>query len=642
MFKMTIGMKLRCGFGITAIILIAAVLTSISQVEKTNTVTTRLIDLRTPTAMASLSVQNGINHSLAALRGWIILGKDKFKDERAKAWNEELDTSFADLKKFSTNWTNPENVTRLKIIEENLKNFKVYQQEIEDIAQTMDNNPATKILFEEAAPKASIMVSNITKMIDLEAELEATADRKALLGMMADVRGTTGLSLANIRAYLLSGDDKFKEKFNRLWAKNTKRFDDLNDNANLLSPEQTVAFNLFSSARETFNQLPPEMFEIRGSKAWNLANLWLGTKAAPTSMVIMEQLNGMVANQQQLMATDTKTAEDLSSNLVTIEWILLAAGSFISIAIAIFLPSNVVRQITGPIERVVNALNSASDQVTSASEQISSTSQTLAEGASEQAAMAIENSKHVDHTTNLVNSCNDFAENGTRQIDEMNTSMEDIKTSNLKIAEFTKVIDDIANKTDLLAVNAAIEAANAGDHGKGFAVVAEEVRNLAQRSATAAKETGSLINSSVENTVNGARLASECKKAMVEIKNATVEQKNKMEQINHASKEMDTVTQQNAATAEETASASEELSAQAQTMRDQVKDLSAQIGINVDSESSTSGRPGMQKSWGSSKPSKQRSWKEKSDAASFDTNAELLIPMEEGSGSDSNERFDGF
>ncbi|MBT5306250.1 MAG: hypothetical protein HOL31_14355, partial [Candidatus Scalindua sp.] len=262
MFKnMKLGTKISCGFGIITFILIAAVLTSIWQVGKTNTVTSRLIELRVPTAQTSLAMKNGINHSLAALRGWIILGNDKFKAERAKAWSEELDKSLADMKRYATNWTNPKNVERLNIIEKNLKNFRVYQQEIEDIAQSVDNTPAVKILFEEAAPRASVMVSSITKLIDLEAGQAATADRKALLGMMADVRGTTGLALANIRAYLLSGNEKFKTKFDKLWAKNIRRFGDLSENAVLLSPEQAEAFAAFSSARKEFSPLPPQMFE---------------------------------------------------------------------------------------------------------------------------------------------------------------------------------------------------------------------------------------------------------------------------------------------------------------------------------------------------------------------------------------------
>ncbi|MBT6051294.1 MAG: methyl-accepting chemotaxis protein, partial [Candidatus Scalindua sp.] len=192
MFKnMSIGIKMSLGFGLITLVLAAAVLTTIWQVEKTNKVNNRLIELRVPTAHTSLSILNGINHSLAALRGYIILGKDKFREERAIAWSEEIDTSLADMKKYALNWTNPKNLERLKIIEKNLIDFKKYQQDIEDVAQTVDNTPALKILFEEAAPKAAIMITNITRLIDLEAGLEATADRKALLGMMADVRGTT-------------------------------------------------------------------------------------------------------------------------------------------------------------------------------------------------------------------------------------------------------------------------------------------------------------------------------------------------------------------------------------------------------------------------------------------------------------------
>ncbi len=138
---------MRCGFGVLAFVLISAVLTTIWQVGKTNEVTNTVIALRVPTAQASLSMLNGMNHSLAALRGWIILGKDKFKDERTMAWSEEIEPSLAKMKHFSHNWTNTKNIERLSIIEKKLKDFKNFQQEIEDIAQSIDNTPALKILF---------------------------------------------------------------------------------------------------------------------------------------------------------------------------------------------------------------------------------------------------------------------------------------------------------------------------------------------------------------------------------------------------------------------------------------------------------------------------------------------------------------
>ena len=652
MFKnMKLGTKISCGFGIITFILIAAVLTSIWQVGKTNTVTSRLIELRVPTAQTSLAMKNGINHSLAALRGWIILGNDKFKAERAKAWSEELDKSLADMKRYATNWTNPKNVERLNIIEKNLKNFRVYQQEIEDIAQSVDNTPAVKILFEEAAPRASVMVSSITKLIDLEAGQAATADRKALLGMMADVRGTTGLALANIRAYLLSGNEKFKTKFDKLWAKNIRRFGDLSENAVLLSPEQAEAFAAFSSARKEFSPLPPQMFKIRGGKEWNLANRWLGTKAAPTAGAIMAELNGMVANQQQLMAADASTAKGLSAFLATLEWILLVAGVGISVVVAFF----IIRSITGPLRRVIEGLSDASTQLDSASKEISASSQSLAEGSSEQASSLEEtsasmeeistmtklNADNAQEAAGLAQKCSESADQGNAAVremsdsvdkmnstsmeivDSMSDSMDDINKSSNEIAEITKVIDGIAFQTNLLALNAAVEAARAGEHGKGFAVVAEEVRNLAQRSASAAKDTAVLITSCVDKAGKGAELTNRSKDTMQsivddvkkstdntntslqeivgniekvttltkEIATASVEQSAGIEQVGTAVQQMDEITQQTAANAEEAASASEELAAQAETTKEQIAILSAQVGGNVDGESQTHERP---------------------------------------------------
>ena len=675
MFKnMSIGIKMSLGFGLITLVLDAAVLTTIWQVEKTNKVNNRLIELRVPTAHTSLSILNGINHSLAALRGYIILGKDKFREERAIAWSEEIDTSLADMKKYALNWTNPKNLERLKIIEKNLIDFKKYQQDIEDVAQTVDNTPALKILFEEAAPKAAIMITNITRLIDLEAGLEATADRKALLGMMADVRGTTGLALANIRAFLLSGDDKFKKKFDTLWAKNVKRFGDLTDHSTLLSPEQAEAFAAFSSAREVFAPLPSKMFEIRGGKEWNLAHLWLAAKAAPTAFAIKEQLDGMVANQQQLMATDAIKAKSLTASLMNLEWILLAAGLTFSIIITVFLPKNITRQITEPIKKVVKELTSAFSQLADAAGQISGSSQNLAEGSSEQASsleetsstmeemssVTAQNAKNAGEAAKLVKMCSSSADNGNKAVDEMNTSMGEINISSKKIAEITKVIDGIAFQTNLLALNAAVEAARAGEHGKGFAVVAEEVRNLAQRSATAAKDTTALIDDCVNKASKGVELTGKCndalqdivanvKKATVlteEITNASSEQSEGISQVNVAVQQMDQVTQQIAASSEESASASEEMSAQAHTLKDQVDILSKLVGYDAEEDEIQTGRNNVSQicheqyqaptvSGNDNGGTTQKKAKDNEDAFA-------LIPLGDETASGQEDRFNGF
>jgi methyl-accepting chemotaxis protein len=210
--NMKIAKKLGFGFTLMGIFMLAMLFVSIEKSGEVATVSNKVNHLRVPTARASLEMLNGINHSLAALRGWMILGKDKFKTERAKAWSSEIEPALASMTKFAQNWTNPKNVERLKIIRTKLTDFKRFQKEIEDISGSTENLPATKILLNEAAPKAFILLTNITKIINIEAKLPATAERKALLGMMADIRGTTARSLANIRAYLLSGNQIFKDR----------------------------------------------------------------------------------------------------------------------------------------------------------------------------------------------------------------------------------------------------------------------------------------------------------------------------------------------------------------------------------------------------------------------------------------------
>lgn len=240
--NLSIGKKIGSGFAVILLIMVVVVMVTMEKVRDSKKITDRIAKLRTPTALNTGEMMNGINHSLAALRGFMILGKDKFKNERAKAWSDEIEPSMEYMNRVSVNWTDSKNVEGVKIIQSKLADFKKFQQEIEDISSSKDNLPATKILLSEAAPKANILLTNITKIINIEAKLPATPERKALLGMMADIRGTTARALANIRAYLLSGDSIFKDRFDGMWTKNIKRFGDLTANKNKLNSEQQKIF----------------------------------------------------------------------------------------------------------------------------------------------------------------------------------------------------------------------------------------------------------------------------------------------------------------------------------------------------------------------------------------------------------------
>ncbi len=360
--NLNIRARLILGFSVVTAILIIAISTTVWKVSAIADRSDRITDLRVPTSATSQGLVNDVNASLASLRGWMLTGSQSFKTERAAVW-ADIDRLSADMDKFSKKWTNPVNVAKWTAMKVTLAEFRIAQQQTEEVANTVDEQPATKILFEEAAPVAAVMLTKITAMIDEEMGLPATRQRKDLLGIMADVRGSTAVSLANIRAYLLSGDLKFKDSFEGSWAKNEKRYADLQNNSNQLSTSQTQAFEAFSKARNGFAPLPGRMFEIRGSDKWNMANYTLIMEAAPRAGKILDGLagpkaadgsrsGGMVANQKKLLSDDAVQSGDDISTLLTLVWVLLAAGVATSVVV-VFLTS---RSIVNPVAAMTSAM----------------------------------------------------------------------------------------------------------------------------------------------------------------------------------------------------------------------------------------------------------------------------------------------
>ncbi|MBP2632750.1 MAG: methyl-accepting chemotaxis protein signaling domain protein [Firmicutes bacterium] len=248
---------------------------------------------------------------------------------------------------------------------------------------------------------------------------------------------------------------------------------------------------------------------------------------------------------------------------------------------------------------VFSEINSAADQVAAGSLQVSDGSQALSQGATEQASsieqltvsigqvagQTKDNAVNADKANQLALNAKKNAEQGNQQMNKMLQSMEEINESSSKISKIIKVIDEIAFQTNILALNAAVEAARAGQHGKGFAVVAEEVRNLAARSANAAKETTELIEGSAKNVIDGTQTANGTAKALEEIVSgvttaaglvgeiaeASNEQATAISQINRGIEQVAQVIQVNSATAEESATASEELSGQADMLKEMIR-----------------------------------------------------------------------
>lgn len=246
-----------------------------------------------------------------------------------------------------------------------------------------------------------------------------------------------------------------------------------------------------------------------------------------------------------------------------------------------------LKEIIGQVKEATDTINTASKEIAAGNTDLSQRTEEQASSLEETAASMEEltstvkqNAENAKQANQLAKGASEIAIKGGEVVGQVVGTMSSINDSSRKIVDIISVIDGIAFQTNILALNAAVEAARAGEQGRGFAVVAAEVRNLAQRSAAAAKEIKTLIGDSVDKVEVGTKLVDEAGKTMEEIVNAvkrvtdimseisaaSLEQSSGIEQVNQAITQMDEVTQQNAALVEEAAAAAESMEEQAQTL----------------------------------------------------------------------------
>ncbi len=273
----------------------------------------------------------------------------------------------------------------------------------------------------------------------------------------------------------------------------------------------------------------------------------------------------------------------------------------LSIFVSFLTSARLQAQISDPLKNIIGNLNDSAEQMASSSNQISTASQQLAEGASESASsleetsssleemasMTRQNAENAQRARALTEESQESVLKGNQCVAETLAAMKEMNESAEKVSKILKTIEEIAFQTNLLALNAAVEAARAGEQGRGFAVVAEEVRNLAQRSSAAAKDTAALIEENAKRASQGLKVSEEAGKSLAEIVDrskkvshliqeiagASEEQSKGISEVNGAVTQLDTITQRNSANAEEMSSSSEEMSAQSKVLREMIGSL---------------------------------------------------------------------
>lgn len=362
--------------------------------------------------------------------------------------------------------------------------------------------------------------------------------------------------------------------------------------------------DMFMKAAAAYDSIVTDWVKVReysrksqNVKAFDMFRSQLEPKFAELNGGVNDLIEFNHDQGNQYAATAAKTAQSARVWIWSLLMTSMLAGGVLAFLF--------VRSITAVLKQVVTQLSEGSEHVAAAAGEIASAAQAMAQSTSEQSAsleqtsasaeqmssMTQRNADNSKQSASLVALVDRSVGEANRTLEEMVGSMKEIGESSSKISRIIKVIDEIAFQTNILALNAAVEAARAGEAGMGFSVVADEVRNLAQRSAQAAKDTASLIEESIVRSGEGSAKLDRVAASILSITESANKVRVLVDEVNLGSQEqaggvsqiaknilaMQSTTQRSAAQAEESAAAGEELASQAESMKESVRHLSGLV-----------------------------------------------------------------
>lgn len=610
--KMTFTQKLSMIIAILVVVSSAIAWFGIKGAGDINDSLNNLIDNEATKVALSARIQQNIIEMLRAEKNLIMANTqeemDGFEKEFDAAKNE-IDARRGELR----NLVSDEN----KVV---LDNFKMKYDAYVDVykkvvAYTRENsNVKAKALLRGDARKYILTVDELTDAlrVNIQDKLNKKLDEKSRndlkqLNFISSIESNILKSVRDAGRALIETDDKemqiLIQRSNSFLKSAYENTANLKRSINTKDAKQRELLDKTITALGEYDTIQTQILKLTEANS-NQRAMELSQTIARENVGAAREYIRQIAQDNEKAMEAAKVASDVNYEEIRNINIGVAVGGIIlAIIIAFFM----VRQLMSLISNSVNNVSEGAEQVASASNQISSSSQQLAEGAQEQAASVEEitsslteikatidqNSENAREADLLGRDANEAAKMGYDHIQKLSTSMEEINESSRKISNIIKTIDEIAFQTNLLALNAAVEAARAGEHGLGFAVVAEEVRNLARRSAEAAKDTATIIEKSIEDVGKGNQITEQTNKAFVEILDkvkksgdivgeiaiASKEQTTGINQLSDAMSQVDSVTQVIASNSEESAAASEEMSAQAVTMKSTIEDLAGIFGI---------------------------------------------------------------